>query len=82
MAKNKIVQVIENCCDCGNSYTEHIYTPDPFDHEEGLFCGKMYTGKLYPGTQALHKLICADDWDLRKYVDIPDWCPLLGRKDD
>ena len=78
--KRKVVQVIDNCCDCGHSYTEQIVTSDLLPQKSGLFCGKMYTGKLYPGTQALHKCICTDDWDLRKNADIPDWCPLLPGK--
>lgn len=65
---------IDNCCDCPYSYTENIYTPDSFEHEEGIYCSKVDDTNSY---NKKNKLIVADDWDIRKWSQIPDWCPLL-----
>ena len=65
---------IDNCCDCPYSYTENIYTPDSFEHEEGIYCSKVDDTNSY---NKKNKLIVADDWDIRKWSQIHDWCPLL-----
>lgn len=65
---------IENCCDCPKSYCEKIYTPDPFEHEEGLFCSKVPDTNSY---NRKNKMIVSDEWDVKRYATIPDWCPLL-----
>ena len=41
MNKIKVNFEIDNCCDCPNHYTEKIYTPDSFEHEEGVYCSKV-----------------------------------------
>ena len=61
---------IENCCDCGYSHRERLYTPDSFEHEEGLYCTKCVS------KDGMSRLICSDDKDLRKYAKVPEWCPL------
>lgn len=76
---NKVIIEISNCCDCPHSYTEKIYTPDPFEHEDGLFCSQKDDKGSY---NKKHKLIVADEWDLRRYANIPDWCPLLKQKEN
>lgn len=48
-----------------------IYTPDSWDHEEGCYC------KLVKDVNGYDKLVAGDDWHLRRYTDIPDWCPKL-----
>lgn len=58
---------IDNCCDCGHSKKKRIYTSDSFEHLEGLYC-----------TKCSDKLITSDDKDVRKYAQIPDWCPFKG----
>lgn len=70
---NKVQFEIDNCCDCPYHYIEHIYTPNSFEHEEGAFCSKVNNKKSY---NRKHKLIVADDWDVRKCSNIPDWCPV------
>jgi len=65
---------LENCCDCPHHYIEKIYTPDPFEHEEGCYCAKVEDKNSY---NKRHKLVVADDWDIRKWSEIPNWCPLL-----
>ena len=44
---NKVTFEIDNCCDCPHSYTEMIYTPDPFEHEEGIYCSKVEDKNSY-----------------------------------
>ena len=65
---------IDNCCDCQNHYTEKIYTPDSFEHEEGVYCSKVNDEDSY---NKKHKLVVADEWNVREWSQIPDWCPLL-----
>ena len=74
MGNNKVCFEIDNCRDCRYHYKEHIYTPDPWEHETGLYCSKVEDKKSYNGK---HKLVAADDWDVEKYSQIPDWCPRL-----
>jgi hypothetical protein len=75
MNKVTFTHEIDNCCDCPYSYNESIYTPDSFEHEIGIYCSKIKDEKSYSIKK--HKLIVADEWDLREYSQIPDWCPLL-----
>lgn len=75
---NTITINITNCLDCSNCYTNKIYTADPFEHETGAYCSKVNdTDTNGFGKNGKHKLINFDDWDLRKYTQIPNWCPLL-----
>lgn len=76
---NKLIIEIDNCCDCIHSHTERIYTPDPFEHETGLYCELLKEANTYPGAITNDKLIVSDEWDVKKYADIPDWCPLLHK---
>lgn len=74
---NKVCFCIENCCDCPNSYTQRIWTADSFEHEEGIYCSKIEDmSRDGFGKNGKHKMITFDDWDIRKYATIPDWCPL------
>lgn len=67
---NQYTKLIDNCLDCGCCSVRPIYTADSWEHEEGAYCKEVIeNGK--------EKLIVADDWDLRKYSKIPDWCPKL-----
>lgn len=68
---------IENCLDCPHCYTDRILTADSFEHEVGAYC-KLIEDKSYGsfGKNGAHKMIGFDDWNLRKYTAIPDWCPL------
>lgn len=73
---NTVTFEINNCSQCQNHYTEKIYTPDSFEHETGLYCSKVEDSKSY---NKRHKLVAEDDWDVTRYSQIPDWCPLLKR---
>ena len=73
---NKVCLEITNCCDCPNHYTERIYTPDPFEQEVGVYCSKVEDSDSY---NKKHKLVVADDKDIRALADVPDWCPLLKK---
>lgn len=67
---NKYIKIVDNCLDCDRCSVRPIYTADSWEHEEGAYCKEVIeNGK--------EKLIVADDWDLRKYSKIPDWCPKL-----
>lgn len=67
---NQYTKLIDNCLDCDCCSVRPIYTADSWEHEEGAYCKEVIeNGK--------EKLIVADDWDLRKYSKIPDWCPKL-----
>lgn len=70
---NKVCFEIDNCCDCPHHYTEKIYTPDPWEHEEGVYCSKVKDTNSY---NKKHKLVVTDDWDVKRWSQIPDWCPL------
>ena len=70
---NKVCFEIDNCCDCPYHYKETIYTPDSWDHFIGVYCSKIEDKKSY---NKQHKLVAEDDWDVRKYSQIPDWCPI------
>lgn len=67
---NKYIKIVDNCLDCDCCSVRPIYTADSWEHEEGAYC----KGVVENGNE---KLIVADDWDLRKYSKIPDWCPKL-----
>lgn len=71
---------IDNCMDCKNHYVDRILTADSFEHEEGVYC-KLCPDTSYGkfGQNGRHRLVCSDDWNVRKYSQIPDWCPLLTR---
>ena len=70
---NKVCLEITNCCDCPYHYIERIYTPDPFECESGVFCSKSEDKR---SCNKKHKLVVADDGDLRLWSQIPDWCPI------
>ena len=70
---NRACLYIENCCDCPYSYKENILTADPFEHEYGVYCSKVEDNNSYNGR---NKLVAADDWDVKKYSQVPDWCPI------
>ena len=74
MANNKITVEIDNCKGCNYHYVERILTADSFEHETGLYCSKVEDRN---SENHKHKLVAEDDWDVYKYSDIPDWCPLL-----
>lgn len=67
---NSYLVRVTNCLDCQDHVVLPIYTPDSWDHEEGCYC-TLVKDKDKP------KLVAGDDWHLRKYTDIPDWCPKL-----
>lgn len=67
---NQYTKLIDNCLDCDCCSVRPIYIADSWEHEEGAYCKEVIeNGK--------EKLIVANDWDLRKYSKIPDWCPKL-----
>lgn len=68
---NSFTITITNCLDCPDHYIRPIYTPDSWDHEEGCYC------KFVKDVNGYDKLVAGDDWHLRRYTDIPDWCPKL-----
>lgn len=69
---------IENCLDCPNCYTNKIFTADSFEHEVGAYCLKVEDkSKIGFGKNGRNKLIGFDDWNLRAYTKVPDWCPLM-----
>ena len=70
---NKVCFYIENCCDCPYSYIEDILGADSFDHDKAVYCSKVEDRNSY---NKEHRMIAADDWDVRKYCQIPDWCPI------
>jgi len=73
---------IKNCLDCPACYTERIFTADSFEHEEGAYCSEVVDmSRNGFGKNGKHKLIGTDDWDLRNYTKIPNWCPLLNTQD-
>ena len=71
--QNHFFLKIKNCCDCPYSYTKPVYTPDSWEHETGIYCRKI------KDKEEKDKLIVADDWDLRKWSQIPDYCPLINK---
>lgn len=73
---NKVTFEIDNCMDCPKHYVERILIADSV-HEDGIYCSKVEDKKSYNKT---HKLVASDDWDIRKYGKIPDWCTLLNNK--
>lgn len=74
MGYNKVYIEIANCCDCPYHYKEQIYTSDWFEHEMGVYCSKVADDKSY---NKQHKLVAADDWNIREYTQVPDWCPII-----
>lgn len=74
---------IENCLDCPRCYTDRILTADSFEHEEGAYCSDVVDESRDGfGKNGRHKLIGSDDWRLRNYTSVPDWCPLLNKQKD
>ena len=77
---NKVIFEIENCLDCPHHYTKSILTADSFEHESGAYCKLVEDPSTDGfGKNGIHKLICTDDWNLRPYANIPNWCPLLNK---
>lgn len=77
---NTVTFHVENCLDCPRCYTDSIYTADSFEHEEGAYCSVIEDkSKNGFGKNGKHKLIGSDDWHLRDYTKVPDWCPLLNK---
>lgn len=64
----KVSIEISNCCECKNHDIRRIYTGDSFEYVEGVYC-----------TACNDRLVVSDDRDVRKYADIPDWCPLIKK---
>ena len=73
---NVVCIKIDNCCDCPNHCEEKIYTADPWDHEMGVFCTKV-PDKNSPNKK--DKLVAEDDWNVRRWSQVPDWCPILKK---
>lgn len=73
--ENRVSFSINNCCDCPFSHEERVYTPDPFEHEFGVYCTKVPDSSSYNGK---YKLVVADE-DVREWAKIPNWCPLLKK---
>lgn len=67
---NHYYKIIDNCLDCDNCTVKRIITPDPFSHEEVAYCSLAKEGDK-------PRLIGEDEWCLRKYTSIPDWCPKI-----
>lgn len=67
---NHCCKIIDNCLDCDKCTVKRILTSDPFDHEEEVYCTLVKEDDK-------PRLIGIDDWDLRKYTSIPDWCPKI-----
>ena len=56
---NKVVFEITNCCRCPHHYVEPIYTIytlDPWEHEEAVYCSKTIDEETDTG----NKIVCAD----------------------
>ncbi|RHU02295.1 hypothetical protein DW711_10245 [Ruminococcus sp. AM27-16] len=67
---NTCTKIIDNCLDCNSCLVDRILTADSWDHEVGAYCKEVLkNGKP--------RLIVSDDWDLRKWSKVPDWCPNL-----
>lgn len=77
---NEVSVKFTQCKDCNHSHVEAILTADSFEHESGIYCGKCKEPRPEErwGVHSTDdRLIASDEWDPRKYSDIPDWCPLL-----
>lgn len=77
MANNTIYLEITTCCQCPNHYKERIYTADSWEHVTGAYCSKV---EDTASCNKRNKLIAEDNWNVDKYMQIPDWCPLLKNK--
>lgn len=73
---NTCLLEITNCCDCPNHIISRIYTEDSFEHEEGVYCTKI------KNKNNKFKLVASDDYNVKKYSHVPDWCPLLKYNSD
>ena len=50
----------------------------PYDGEQFYDDDRyVYLCKLVKDVNGYDKLVAGDDWHLRRYTDIPDWCPKL-----
>ena len=82
-----ITKHITSCLQCEYHTIRQIYTPDSFEHEEGLYCKlvedhtESWVRHTYGGP-TYYRLVVADEWDVRRYADIPDWCPRLHSDPD
>ena len=67
---------------CVNCYTASIHTADSFEHERGAYCKLVLDSATDGfGKNGKHRLIASDDWHLERYTSIPDWCPLLDKRE-
>ena len=73
---------IDNCMDCPHSLVSDIFTADSWEHEVGCFCKKTvdekykkeWTNATRSGVLP-YRCVGSDDWYLKEYTDVPDWCP-------
>lgn len=66
---------VDTCNKCPHSFTERIYTPDPFEYESGIFCNQVKDKNEYPGISTEYKLVAIDEYN--EGPKIPNWCPCL-----
>ncbi len=70
---------VENCINCPCSEKHQIVTPDPFEHDMGVFCSEVkddeWEHHTYDGV-ITKKLIFSYEWLSEiEGQKIPDWCP-------
>lgn len=61
-----IIDDIKNCTECPFSISEAILTPDPFEHDTGVYCS-IKKKRLAFSWEYAHEL---------EDAEVPDWCPI------
>lgn len=80
----RLTKHVTNCSQCRHHIIRQIWTQDWFEHEEGLYCTLVEDcsdswARHTSGGPTNYRLVISDDWDVRRYADVPDWCPLLPK---
>lgn len=85
MSKALILIAIENCLDCPYHKVEDYPFPedDDFDRNIGCFCTAVEINKpASNGMKYGYKCVVWDSEDLRRWTQVPDWCPFIDNEDN
>lgn len=80
--KAKVTFEVDDCLKCPFHEKHQIVTPDPYEHEIGIYCSQTdYSGTEWSQETMdgliKKRMIGCDDWYPEKYTDVPGWCPFI-----
>ena len=85
MNKALILIRVDNCIDCPYHKIEDypFKEDDDFAKNVGCFCTAVETNKSASnGIKYGYKCVAWDDTQIRRWTQVPDWCPFLDIEED